>query len=1495
MRAAQGVAPLRNRLLAVIARHQSGQLGAAIDGYRELLREDPRQFDAWRLLGAALLADGRHGEAVDALDRAAEIREAFGEVWALRGEALGKLQRRDEAIASFERALALEPKRPEAWAALGLLLHEAQRDPEALAAFERSVTLQPNSSVAWANRGLVLAALKRYDEALQSQERALVLAPDSAQILANRGDVLHELQRHADALESGLDRALALAPDKAAIWSARAAPLRALGRLDEALRSSERALSLDPADASIWAQHGALLVDLLRFGEAAQAFERAVSLAPAERNARFNLGALQLLLGDFERGWDGYEWRGKADEVPTGPPPMWDGASPLAGKTLLLQCEQGIGDTIQFSRYARLLAQGGARVILAVPPPLVGLLRTLEQGIAGCDGGGRLEVLTDGDMMPALDVQLRLLSVPQRLKVRLEDIPGALPYLWSAPARERAWRERLQSAQRLSSVAEAAPPFRIGLIFSGNPAHANDRHRSIALQRFEALAATGAQLHLLQKDLRPDDLPWLARLGVIDHRAELTDFVETAALVCCMDLIVSVDTSVAHLAGALGRPLCLLLPANPDWRWMLGRADTPWYPSARLFRQEVLGDWEKPLGEVVRFVQERLREHAAGPAATLAPNAAPGATPPSSARSRAAADPQQVPLALASPAAPGAAAVVPVPTRDDAGAKPNWWEDNRLLELERLARDGRHDAAHQFNLGLRYLTLGRFERGWEYYEWRMCVPALFMAMPEAGEYWSGAAVEGSQLVPQPLAGRTILLCHEQGLGDVIQFARFVPWLAQRGARVVLGVPAVLQELLRSVPGVGEVVSSGAKLPHFDLKCLLLSCAQRLGVDETSIPAVVPYLAPPAAALGAWSARLGPRTARLRIGIAASGNPKHDRDAERSIPLARFAFLRELDAELHLLQRELRPADEAALAELGVVDHRAQLDDLAQTAALIACLDAVVSVDTAVAHLAGAMDVPLRLLLAHEPDWRWMLERVDSPWYPSARLYRQSRPGDWSDPFARLLADLRGTAPRAGAGSLALRPPAQYGAGAAAAAAPIRSTIVRPPDLAAQLKAGAEALRGGRIEQAAEALRYVLLYDKKSFHGQRLMAAVSIAQRRYADALAACDAALAEVADSDEVLALRAQAQRELGDLDAAIADWSRAVHLQPASAKHWNSLGLAQLASGAQAAARHSFEQALTLAPQEPVYHLHRAQALLALGEMAEGWREFEWRLRVPELNMVLPLDAPRWDGREALDGRTILVSAEQGLGDTIQFSRCAALLARRGARVVLGVQAPLGALLRTMDAQVQVIGEGDALPPIDRQCWLLSLPHLLGLDAAALPDYAPRLVAPPAAVGAWRARLPFAGSGAGAPRRIGLICSGSASHANDAQRSIALAQFAPLRSLEIELHLVQDAMRAADEPWLDALGIHDHRAQLRDFADTAGLMSCLDAVISVDTAGAHLAGALGLPLYLLLPRSADWRWRADRSDTPWYPSARLLRQRTPGDWDEVMQRLVAALATAET
>jgi tetratricopeptide (TPR) repeat protein len=502
-----------------------------------------------------------------------------------------------DAADFLERAAQHEPDAPGLWNRLGMARHALGQFELARAASDRLLALLPQSPVAWVNRAHTLEALQLHEEALACVDRAIDCDARPAVHWLHRGLVLGALQRHADAL-AAFDQALALDERLAPAWAQRAGPLRVAHRHEEALASSERALALDPQLAVGWEQRGYCLLALGQAATALECLETAVRLDPGNAAARFSRGALLLSLGQFERGWEDYEVRAAARSALAGSDaPLWNPGEALAGRTLALRAEQGLGDTLQFCRYAAVLARSGTPVVLTAPRSLVRLLNSL---------GGGVRVVPEDEPLPPHALQCPLLSLPQRLGTCADTIPAAVPYLAPPAGLLRAWSARL---------ADLHPPgrVRVGLAFSGESRFNNDHNRSVPPERLAALVAAFPQVewHLLQRDVRPGDTEWIARLGLVDHRAMLEDFCETAALAACMDLVVSVDTSIAHLAGALALPLCVLLPHVPEWRWMLARADSPWYPSARLLRQPAPGDWDGALQALVPLLTALTQRAAA--------------------------------------------------------------------------------------------------------------------------------------------------------------------------------------------------------------------------------------------------------------------------------------------------------------------------------------------------------------------------------------------------------------------------------------------------------------------------------------------------------------------------------------------------------------------------------------------------------------------------------------------------------------------------------------------------------------------------------------------------------------------------------------------------------------------------------------------------------------------------------------------------------------------
>ena len=452
-------------------------------------------------------------------------------------------------VALFEEALSIDPESVDIYVDLALGLEAESRIEDAVSVYGRAVEKDPAHRIAWLNMAILMRRLDRLEDAADAAGKALDLDPDDPVVLSQLGGILVEMDRAADA-EPHFRRAADVRPEDASAFNNLALALRAQGRLDEAVASCRTAIGLAPDDAE----------------------------------AHVHLAELLLLAGDYEEGLREFEWRrALTDVVVPGDDldvPCWDGGDPT-GRTILVIAEQGFGDTLQFCRYVPILAARGARIVLVVQEALADLCRTLD----GAD-----TVVTGGATLPAFDLKAPLLSLPHFLGTAF----GQVPYLTAPVDRTAPWHGAIDG--------------HIGIAWQGNPAGAGDRGRSVPLTRFLDLADIGGvRLVSLQKGFGQEQLATLAdAVAIEDIGSRCADFADTAAVMADLDLIITTDTAVAHLAGALGRPAWVLLKHDPDWRWHLGREDSPWYPSLRLFRQPVAGDWDSVFGAIRSALVDRL-------------------------------------------------------------------------------------------------------------------------------------------------------------------------------------------------------------------------------------------------------------------------------------------------------------------------------------------------------------------------------------------------------------------------------------------------------------------------------------------------------------------------------------------------------------------------------------------------------------------------------------------------------------------------------------------------------------------------------------------------------------------------------------------------------------------------------------------------------------------------------------------------------------------------
>jgi tetratricopeptide (TPR) repeat protein len=1035
------------------------------------------------------------------------------------GVALAKLGNCQEAVTQFEEVLKRRPRMPDAHNNLGLAYLDSGKPDKAEPAFRQAVQLRATAADFKNNLGVALARQDRLEDAAAAYRQALVLHPNYAEAHANLGHVL-----------------------------------RLLGRLHEAKHHCEQACQLRPDCAEAHNNRGLVLRDLGDLETALTCYSRALELEPEHPETRLNRALTWLAKGDFARGWPEYEWRWRvlSKRPRTFPVPQWDG-SPLSGRRILIHTEQGLGDTLQFIRYAPLVRERGGKVILEAPRELMALL-------SDCPGIDQL--IVHGMPLPEFPLHCPLLSLPYLLQTRLDSIPKAVPYLKAHPRRIAKWQGRLQALQGC----------KIGIAWQGKPSYAGDRQRSPSLEHFAALARIpGLQMVSLQKGPGCDQVSRLQGSLPLHELPGLDEdgnaFMDTAAVMMLLDLVITSDTAIAHLAGALGVPVWVVLPFAADWRWLCGRQDSPWYPTMRLFRQGEPGDWPGVFQRVASALLDEPKLSGEHPQAAIDPGNNPEelyqralrllmqdkwAEGEACLRGVLLAQPQRwgaqlnLGVALARqkkfheaisrfqryvaampesvegynnlglaylelgqlPEAEQAflqttrlqpanadyhnnygvclirqnkveeaiaafqksrsvcpdkiAAVMNLANafrskkeftkaieyyaealrlrpndvdtlcnlgkaysemgnRTDAAAcyrkaidlNPRFADGqnnlgvaladlNQVEEAEYHLRQAvqlrpEHGETHR-NLAIIQLMAGKFREGWTEYEWRW---RCNFPDPHAKTCprWDGS----------PLAGRTILLYPEQGLGDTIQFIRYAPLVKAMGGTVVFECPKVLTGLLQRPAGVDKMIPQGSPLPKVDVAAPLLSLPFLLKTTLETVPNQVPYISADPERLAVWRHALR-HVGGYKVAIAWQGSPKYSGDRQRSIPLSYYAPLASIPGvQLISLQKGFGVEQLGPIAKQFVpVDLGRQIDEhgaFVDSAAVMQLVDLVITSDTALAHLAGALGVPVWLVLHFAGDWRWLRNRDDCPWYPTMRLFRQATSGDWQGSFERVVTAL----------------------------------------------------------------------------------------------------------------------------------------------------------------------------------------------------------------------------------------------------------------------------------------------------------------------------------------------------------------------------------------------------------------------------------------------------------------------------------------------------------
>lgn len=767
-----------------------------------------------------------------------------------------------------------------------------------------------------------------------------------------------------------------------------------------------------------------------------------------------------------------------------------------------------------------------------------------------------------------------------------------------------------------------------------------------------------------------------------------------------------------------------------------------------------------------------------------------------------------------------------------------------------IAASPSHPKA-RYNRAAHLLRSGDLINGFADYEFR------FAAVPGAdNRSYSQPRWDGS-----PLLGRSILVYCEQGLGDALMFARYIPFLAEMGGRVILEAQPQLVSLLSGLGGVERVVVKSGTPPLTDVHIPLLSLPHVFQTTQDTIPDHVPYLLPSEPLVSIWKDRVSDDSGRVRIGLVWAGKvhpyPNRSCPPEYLEPLFYVPGLQFYSLQVGEQDRDLLP--KAFLERM--IDLTGMIRDFSDTAALIVNLDLVITIDTAVAHLAGALGKPVWVMLPHEADWRWMRDRSDSAWYPSMRLFRQAEVGDWSMVAGQVVMALQDC----------------Y--------AHETESDAAEDVLEALFTSALDNIESGNSTAAIEQLNKILVYQPDNPAVWFNLGRAYYEHKRFDESEKFYRQALELRPESPAIWFCLGQALLKRKAYNEAESYLRKAHGQLPESVDILRALGSALVELDNVPEAFICCRKILALEPGNAVATFNMAYLQLRNGDFASGFANFEARLAVEKFRIdVRRYSQPRWDG-SSLDGKSILVFGEQGMGDVVQFCRYIPLLAERGARIVLEVDPPLVQLLARLPGVTQVVAKSKASPHTDCYVQLLSLPYLCGTTLETVPKQVPYLWADGEKCAYWQQLLADE-----AKLRVGIVWRGNPDNPLDQERSCSLAAFSPLAKLSGACFYSLQVGAGRDDIATSGMQLVDYCDQLKSFDDTAALIANLDLVIGVDTATIHLAGALGKPVWILVPHISDWRWLAGQNSSPWYPTMTVFRQENSGDWDSVLGRVALAL-----
>jgi tetratricopeptide (TPR) repeat protein len=1576
---------------------------------------------------------------------------------------------------------------------LGLCAYHFGNHQKGISYIEKSITQQPLNCSCQSDLSFAYLQNGDYQLAHDNALKALSLDPHNADAHCNLAVAQDEIGELEKAKQSYI-RAITLNPEKPVHYFNLAIIRENDDRTDEAIALYKKAISLKPYNYDAINNLANCLKLLGLFDEAILTFELALKYGEEQlthlktrdddlAHIHTNLSLIYLTIGNFEKGWPEYEWRWRTKQLNVASrhfnQPQWKGEQ-SHGRTLFIYEEQGFGDSLQFCRYATMAAHLGWKVILEVPKPLLRLLNSLDS---------ISKIITSGDPIPEFDFHCPMMSLPYAFKTNFETIPSLKAYLYAQPQRVEKWKKKLEQFTKHR--------LRVGVSWAGNPRlisphlAAVDRRRSIDPHLLRPLFDQKDILFVsLQKQAGLISPP--TDIELIDWMDEIEDFEDSAALISSLDLVISVDTAIVHLAGAIGKPVWMLDRFDSCWRWLRGQDYSPWYPQLRLFRQTVSGDWSDVISNILEAMSYLKNNHALTeswfleaikaynnhnyPSAkilchkilNIIPHHAgsihilgliicysghpkealpyikksvelqPKNLSPIKDLSFVALEAKEYEKALIAAqkalelkadyseahcylgvaqeekgdkkqaALSYLKAIILDPNHplyyyNLAILKENKTETmrqavtlyQRSIKIDPLSLNSRNNLAnclrfykrfeeaiaicreallyHQddnkedinranlhFTLSINLLSIGDYASGWREYEWR----------------WKTSTLKGKdrqfdkpQWRGEPAHKRRLFIYEEGGYGDSLQFCRYALLAAKLGWSVILEVRPALVDLMKQLSEITEVIETGQPLPFFDFHCGMLSLPAAFPPTQ-KVPWFL-YLKADPYLIQQWSKKLIHHDSQLlRVGLVWSGNPQ-------SIPFDRIdpELFKPLFKHQSILFMSLQKmiSGIAIPHSITLIDWMNDIKTFADSAALISNLDLVISVDTSVVHLTGGLGIPVWMITQYDAGWRWIHDRIDSPWYPSLTLFQQKTPVHLDEPEASLLWEdvidkidqslwaleeifinirqnkiekkkilslsfseimillrwLCHTSPSeppfysiiAEIGLL-LQEHHRYDDAIYAYQLALHhkpempSLYINLGILHRHLKQYELCYKNYKIalllephqsliyynfgyaldqdHRLNEALLFYRLsiqinpYSNSSYNNSGLilekLGQSHLSSSYYVKALIVHPS-------SYEALHNYANALREDHKIQQALLIFLKLLYFQPSYSENYSHCASVFYLLTHLELAQKYYILSLILDPANQQHKFNLSLTFLGLGDYKKGWELYESRWFLDNMMKTKILSHQReWQGQEG-HGKTILVYAEQGFGDSIQFCRYSSLLVKKGWHVILQVPHELKSLFQTLHDIDHIIDFDDPAVLYDCHIPMLSLPRFLQSDKNIIPSNHPYLFPQKDKIEKWQNLLKTSLIHQKVPSKtvkVGICCSGNPrlmdplSKKINLRRSIDPIFLEPLFSIPnlLFFNLQKDNL---GETLPSAINLMD---KIDDFHDTAALMMSLDLIITVDTSILHLAGAIGKPVWLLDRFDTCWRWSLDDKKSSWYPSLKIFRQTEAGHWSDVIQKV---------